>query len=70
MVKDIWFDRKTAFAAVDDVLAWLDEVARDPVKANSRMATEFPLDERMGIVPRFVAERYIPDFYSIGKELG
>lgn len=70
MVKDIWFDRKTAFAAVDDVLAWLDEVARDPVKANCRMAKEFPLDERMGIVPRFVAERYIPDFYSIGKELG
>ena len=68
--KDIWFDRKTAFAAVDDVLAWLDEVARDPVKANCRMAKEFPLDERMGIVPRFVAERYIPDFYSIGKELG
>lgn len=68
--KDVWFDRRTAFAAVDDVIAWLEEVANDPAKANNRMAKEFPMDERMGIVPRFVAERYIPDFYSIGKMLG
>ena len=68
--KDIWFDRRTAFAAADDVIAWLGEVIKDPVKANSRLVREFPIDERMGIVPRFVAERYIPDFYSIGKELG
>lgn len=68
--RDVWFDRSTAFAAVDDVIAWLGEVARDHVKANNRMAKEYPHDERKGIVPRFVAERYIPDFYSIGKELG
>ena len=67
---DVWYDRRTALAAVDDVIAWLNEVARDPVRANTCLAREFPLDERMGIVPRFVAERYIPDFYSIGKELG
>lgn len=66
----IWFDQRTAFAAVDDVIAWLGEVAGNPIRANTRMAKEFPFDERMGIVPRFVVERYIPDFYSIRKKLG
>lgn len=68
--KDVWFDRRTAFEAADDVIAWLAEIAKDPVKANNRLAKDFPIDERMGVVPRFVAERYITDFYSIGRELG
>ncbi len=37
-------------SAVDDVLAWLDEVEKDPVRANNRVAAEFPNDERKGVV--------------------
>lgn len=51
-------------SAPDDVIAWLRTVLHDPAKANRRIAVEYPLDERKGIAPRFVAERYIPDLYS------
>ena len=65
-----WGTWRALTTAPDDVIAWLREVLRDPAKANRRIAVEYPLDERKGIVPRFVAERYIPDLYSISKALG
>ena len=66
----LWLDRQNMVLGADDVLAWLSEVERDPDRANRRIAEEFPKDERMGVVPRSIVERYIPDAYSIGKALG
>ncbi len=66
----VWYGRQDMIHAADDVLAWLDEVLRNPDKANRRIAEEYPRDERAGLVPRSVVERYIPDAYSIGKALG
>ena len=66
----VWFLRKDALAAPDDVVAWIQQILKDPAKANRRIAVEFPLEERMGVVPRFVVERYVPKAYSIGKALG
>ena len=66
----IWRGRQDMLAGADDVLAWLGQVERDPDKANRRIAEEYPKDERLGVIPRSVVERHIPDAYSIGKELG
>ena len=66
----LWLDRQNMISGPDDVLDWLSEVERDPDRANRRIAEEFPKDERMGVVPRSIVERYIPDAYSIGKALG
>ena len=65
----IWFNRRAALESADDVIAWLNVVEKDPVRANRRVAQEYPNDERKGIVPRSVVERYVPS-YSIGKALG
>lgn len=66
----VWFRRKDALTAPDDVAAWIHQVKKDPAKANRRIALEFPLEERMGVVPRSVVERYVANAYSIGKVLG
>ncbi len=66
----VWFGRREALAAPDDVMAWLEEVKKDTSSANRRIAMEYPREERMGLVPRYAVERYISDFYSIGKNLG
>ena len=66
----VWFRRKAALAAPDDVVAWIRQVIRNPSKTNRRIAQEFPIEERMGVVPRFVVEQYAPKGYSIGKALG
>ncbi len=68
-MSDVWFNRKSALESADDVIAWLDVVEKDPIRANKRIAQEYPNDERKGIVPRSVVERYVPG-YSIGKALG
>ena len=68
-ISHVWFNRLTALKSADDVLAWLDVVEEDPVAANRRVVAEYPVDERQGIIPRSVVERYLPD-YSIGKALG
>ena len=65
----IWFNRRAALESADDVIAWLNVVEKDPVRANRRVAQEYLNDERKGIVPRSVVERYVPS-YSIGKALG
>ena len=65
----IWFNRRGTLESADDVLAWLDAVEKDPAKANRRIAEEYPNDERKGVVPRSVVERYVTG-YSIGKALG
>ena len=65
-----WGTWRAMKAAPDDVIAWLREVLRDPLKANRRVAREYPLEERKGLVPRYVVERQVPDCYCIGKELG
>jgi len=65
----IWFNRRAALESADDVLAWLDVVEKDPAKANRRIVTEYPNDERKGVVPRNIVERYVAG-YSIGKALG
>ncbi len=69
-LEHVWFRRKDALNAPGDAIAWIREVIKSPSKANRRMALEFPLEERMGIVPRFVVERYVPDAYSIRSVLG
>lgn len=67
--KDVWFDRRTAFAAVNDVIAWLEEVINDPAKANNRMAKEFPMDERMGIISGVFRMRRFALPYVLWKPL-
>jgi len=66
----VWFGRREALSAPDDVMTWLAGVRKNPAAANRRIVLEYPKDERKGLVPRYAVERYIPDFYSIGKELG
>ena len=60
---------RSMLESADDVLDWLNVVEKDPAAANRRIALEYPPDYRMGIIPRSVAERYVPGL-SIGKALG
>lgn len=65
----VYFGWKNMLCAADDLCAWLDEVAKDWAKAARRVAEEFPKDERKGVIPRPVVERYVHGM-SIGKALG
>ena len=68
-ISDVWHNLRVALESVDDVLIWLDVVEKDPMAANRRIANEYPADEREGVIPRSIVERYIPEL-SIGKALG
>ena len=53
-----------------DARKWLKTVARDWIKANKRMVTEYPLRQRHGIVPNALVRASLSDIYRLDLELG
>lgn len=49
---------------------WLKIVAKDWIRANKRVQTEYPLNYRYGVVPNALIRSSLPDVYRIDKELG
>ena len=55
---------------LEDVLAWLDFVEKDWLRAYRKVEKEWPNNRRNGFVPRAVVYRYVPDFPRQDKLAG